>query len=52
MSATTTKKTSLKVVIVKKMKDYSKEPFFIKKAEDAKAILKKYGLPKFLPKDK
>ena len=52
MSATTTKKTSLKVVIVKKMKDYSKEPFFVKKAEDAKAILKKHGLPKSFSQDK
>jgi hypothetical protein len=33
------------VVVVKKMKDYSKDPFFRKKAEEAMTFLKKYGLP-------
>jgi hypothetical protein len=34
----------------KKMKDYGKAPFFIKKAEEAKAFIQKHGLPKDLPK--
>jgi hypothetical protein len=33
------------VTVVKKMRDYSKEPFFVKKKEDAMAFLEKYGLP-------
>lgn len=32
------------VIVVKKMHDYSDDPFFKKKAEDAKAFLKKHGL--------
>jgi hypothetical protein len=43
-----TKATS--VTIVKKMRDYSKEPAFKKKAEDATAFLKKHGLPKSFKK--
>lgn len=38
------------VAIVKKMKDYSKEPAFKKKAENAVAFLKKNGLPKAFKK--
>lgn len=30
---------------VGKVKDLSKEPFFVKKAEEAKAFLKKHGRP-------
>ncbi len=33
------------IIVVKKMRDYSKEPFFKKKAEKARAFLKKHGLP-------
>lgn len=33
------------VTVVKKMRDYSNEPFFIKKKEDAIAFLEKHGLP-------
>ncbi len=28
------------------MRDYSKDPFFVKKAEKARALIAKYGLPK------
>jgi hypothetical protein len=53
MQATKTKKsTNNDVVIVKKMKDYSKEPAIIKKAEAADAFIKKNGLPQFLKKAK
>ena len=34
------------VSIVRKMKDYSKEPIFKKKAAEALAFIKKHGLPK------
>lgn len=33
------------VTVVKKMRNYDNEPFFIKKKEDAMAFLEKYGLP-------
>lgn len=33
------------LIIVKKMRNYDKDPFFIKKAERAKAIIEKYGHP-------
>jgi len=33
-------------VVSDKVKDYSKEPFFIKKAESAKKVIQKYGIPK------
>ena len=34
-----------KVKIDKNMRDYSKEEFFVKKAEEAKKFLAKVGLP-------
>ena len=37
-----------KVVVSHDVKDYSKEPFFIKKAEASKKVIEKYGLPKQL----
>ena len=40
------------IAVVKKMKDYSKEPVFKKKAEKAMALLKKHGLPKTFKKKK
>ena len=42
----TTKKTSLGIPIDPNMRDYSKEPYFIKKAEKARAFIAKHGLPK------
>jgi len=40
------------VSIVKKMRDYSKEPAFKKKAENAIVFLKKNGMPKAFKKKK
>ncbi len=40
------KKKSKEIIVVKKMRDYSNDPTFKKKAEKAKAFLKKNGLPK------
>jgi len=36
----------LNITIVKELRDYSKDPYFVKKAEEAKEFLKKHGLPK------
>jgi len=33
------------VTVDKNMKDYSNDPFFVKKTEEAAAFLKKHGLP-------
>lgn len=33
------------IIIVEKMRDYSNDPFFKKKAEKAKAFLEKHGIP-------
>jgi hypothetical protein len=43
--ATANKKMNENVTIVKKMKDYSNEPVFKKKASNAIAFTKKHGLP-------
>lgn len=40
------------IAVVKKMRDYSKEPVFKKKAEKAAAFLKKYGVPEAFAKKK
>ena len=40
------------VAVVKKMRDYSKEPAFKKKAEKAIAFINKNGLPKSISKKK
>ena len=41
------------ITIVKKMRDYSKDPAFVKKAEEATAFLKKTGIPdRFRKKNK
>lgn len=45
MPAIVEKKKTAKVTVAKKMRDYSKEPAFQKKAEKAAAFLKKNGLP-------
>ena len=39
-------------VVDPKVGNYEKHPFFIKKANEAKALLKKVGLPKQLAKAK
>ena len=38
------------ITVKKKMRDYSNEPYFVKKAEKATAFLKKHGLPKSISK--
>ena len=53
MPAVTTKKEqSGNVTIVKKMRDYSNEPAFKKKAENAIKFLKKHGIPESFKKKK
>jgi len=44
-AAATKKKEEIKVTVVKKMRDYSQDPTFRKKAEKAKAFLQKNGSP-------
>lgn len=39
------KLTDVQVVVVKKMRDYSKDPNVRKKSEKAKALIEKYGRP-------
>ena len=39
-------KSTHNITVVKKMRDYSKEPAFVKKAKEASMLLKKHGLPK------
>lgn len=43
---------NIKVTVKKNMKDYSNDPYFTKKLEQAEARLKKYGLPEELTKKK
>lgn len=51
MPAVTTKKDqTINISIVKKMRDYSNEPAFKKKAEKAIKFLKKHGLPESFKK--
>jgi hypothetical protein len=46
MRTTASKKSKQgEMIIVKKMKDYSNDPVFRKKAEDAINFIKKHGLP-------
>jgi hypothetical protein len=46
MSTPATKKYSLDVTIDPNMPDLSKDPYFVKKAEKARAFIAKHGLPK------
>jgi hypothetical protein len=48
----TTGKKTLLAVIDTKVGNYEKHPFFVKKANEAKALLKAVGLPKQLAKAK
>jgi hypothetical protein len=52
MSKVIKKDITSDVVVVKKMHDYSNDPYFKKKKEDAIAFLKKNGLPKSFTKKK
>jgi hypothetical protein len=44
------KEKATNVTVVKKIRDYSEEPVFKKKAEKAVAFIKKHGLPKSFKK--
>ena len=44
------KRKSNKIIIVEKMRDYSNDPVFKKKAEDARIFLKKHPLPESFKK--
>jgi hypothetical protein len=46
MSTPANKKYSLDVIIDPNMPDLSKDPYFVKKAEKARAFIAKHGLPK------
>lgn len=46
MRTTADKKHLPGITVVHNMRDYSKDPFFIKKAERARAFIAKHGLPK------
>jgi hypothetical protein len=55
MSATTSNKDQyqpLKITIVKELRDYSKDPFFIKKREEAIKFIEKHGIPEDFKKKK
>ena len=52
MAATTTKKKKSNLILAKKMRDYSEEPIFKKKAEEAKSFVKTHGLPNDFTKKK
>ena len=36
------------IAVYKSMKDFSKDPFFVKKTAEANAFIRKHGLPKDL----
>lgn len=40
------------ITVVQDMRDYSKDPFFVKKLESARAFIAKHGLPKEWDKSK
>ena len=44
--STTDKKLLPGITVNPNMRDYSKDPFFVKKAERARALIAIYGLPK------
>jgi hypothetical protein len=44
--AITTKKGTPGITIDPNMRDYSKDPFVLKKVERARAFIEKHGLPK------
>ncbi|WP_158085500.1 hypothetical protein [Niastella vici] len=53
MPAASIKKDQINnITIVKKLRDYSNDPVFKKKAEDAIKFLKKHGLPESFKKKK
>jgi hypothetical protein len=46
MGLTVNKKGNSAITIDPNMRDYSKDPFILKKAEKARAFIEKHGLPK------
>jgi hypothetical protein len=52
MRTTADKKHLPGITVDPNMRDYSKDPFFVKKAERARAFIAKHGLPKDLDKPK
>jgi hypothetical protein len=46
MAATTTRKHLPGITVDPNIPDFNKSPYAIKKAEKAKALIAKYGLPK------
>ncbi len=53
MPAATIKKGKINnITLVKKMRDYSNEPAFKKKADNAVKFIKKHGLPESFKKKK
>jgi hypothetical protein len=52
MSLTAINKIQTNVTIVKKLRDYSTDPVFKKKAEEAKKFIKKHGIPESFKKKK
>ena len=52
MSSSAINKIQTNVTIVKELRDYSKEPVIRKKVEEAKKIIKKYGIPESFKKKK
>ena len=46
------KKNKANITIDKSVGSYEKHPFFVKKANEMKALIKKVGLPKELTKKK
>lgn len=40
------KQKKSRVKVSNKVKDYSSDPFFVKKADESKAFLEKHGFPK------
>jgi hypothetical protein len=51
-TTTTMKRLKAGLYLDPNMRDYSKDPFVIKKAERARAFIAKHGLPKDLDKPK
>ncbi|WP_165760111.1 hypothetical protein [Niastella populi] len=52
MSSAAINKIQTNVTIVKKLRDYSKDPVIRKKVDEAKKIIKKYGIPDSFKKKK
>jgi hypothetical protein len=46
------KAQTIKAIVTNEVGNYEKHPFFVKKANEAKELLQKIGLPKVLPEQK